>query len=71
MADAGMMRMDEPAWVAHKVIDAIKRDKKDVYLGLAETLFARLNSPLPNLVDRALVKQAPTLLGHAFTNKQI
>ncbi len=70
MAETGMMRMDEPAWVAHRLIEAIKQDKKDVYLGFPEGLFARLNGVLPHMVDRALIKQAPTLLDYAVSNKQ-
>jgi len=56
--------------VAHKVIEAIKQDKNDVYLGFPEGLFARLNGILPKIVDRALIKQAPTLRDYAVSNKQ-
>lgn len=65
MADSGMMRMDEPAWVAHKIIEAIAQDKNDVYLGFPEGLFARVNGILPYLVDRTLNKQAPALIDYA------
>ncbi len=57
MAESVKMNMDEPAWVADKVVDAIGRDRKDVYLGFPESLFVRINALLPRLVDGALKKQ--------------
>ncbi len=57
MAEATKMRMDEPAWVAARIIRAIERDVKEVHLGFPERLFARLNGILPRLVDQGLRKQ--------------
>lgn len=57
MAEATGMNMDEPAWVAAKIVAAIAADVKDVYLGFPEKYFARLNSFLPRLVDAGLRKQ--------------
>jgi len=57
MAEATKMNMDEPEWVAFKVLEAIEADAKDVYLGFPEKLFARLNGFLPRLVDGGLRKQ--------------
>jgi len=62
MAEQGLMRMDEPEWVADRVARAIERDADDVYLGFPESFFARLNGLLPRLVDKALVRQLPSLL---------
>ena len=70
MADQGLMRMDEPAWVAGRVVDAIKGDKHEVYLGFPESLFARINAVLPALVDKSLVKQVPALMDYAISAKQ-
>ena len=57
MAEAVKMRMDDPQWVAERIVEAIERDRKDVYLGWPESLFVRLNAVLPRLVDGALRKQ--------------
>lgn len=57
MAEATHMKMDEPAWVAARIVAAIENDAKDVYLGFPERFFARLNSFLPRLVDVGLRKQ--------------
>ena len=51
------MRVDDPAWVAGKIVAAIEKDAKDIYLGSPEKYFARLNSLLPRLVDTGLRKQ--------------
>jgi len=70
MADQGLMRMDDPAWVARRVVEAIKRGKQEVYLGFPESLFARINAVLPNVVDKSLIKQVPTLMDYAVSAKQ-
>lgn len=57
MAEATGMNMDEPQWVAQRIVEAIEDDAKDVYLGFPEKLFARLNGFLPRLVDGGLRKQ--------------
>ena len=57
MADAVKMNMDEPEWVAAKIVDAIVKERKDVYLGFPESLFVRINALLPRVVDGALKKQ--------------
>jgi short-subunit dehydrogenase len=57
MAEAVKMRMDEPEWVAARVVEAIERDRPEVYLGWPEKLFVRVNALLPRLVDGALRKQ--------------
>jgi hypothetical protein len=45
--------------VASAVIQAIANQRRDLYLGWPERFFVRLNSLLPNLVDRGLRKQLP------------
>jgi short-subunit dehydrogenase len=70
MADQGLMRMDEPAWVARKIVEAIKRDRQEVYLGFPESLFARINAVLPNVVDKSLAKQVPALMDYALSARQ-
>ena len=57
MAESVKMNMDEPAWVADRIVEAIRRDRKDVYLGFPESLFVRINALLPRLVDGATKKQ--------------
>lgn len=57
MADAVGMKMDEPEVVAARVHRAIRRRAADRYLGFPESLFVRINSLLPRLVDVALRKQ--------------
>lgn len=57
MAEAVKMRLDEPRWVAGRVVEAIERERDEVYLGWPESLFVRVNALLPGLVDRALRRQ--------------
>ena len=53
--------VDDPHTVASAVIKAIVDDRRDLYLGWPERFFVRLNSLLPNLVDRGLRKQLPLI----------
>lgn len=48
------MNMDSPETVAAKICAAITSRRKDVYFGFPESLFVRVNSLLPRLVDVAL-----------------
>lgn len=57
MAARVKMNMDHPMLVAQKIVKAIIKDKKDVYLGFPESLFVRINGILPRLVDSSLRKQ--------------
>lgn len=68
MAEATRMNMDEPADVAHFIVNAITQDKKSAYFGWPEKLFVRINALLPALVDNALRKQN-RIMGR-FTSKQ-
>jgi short-subunit dehydrogenase len=65
MAEAVKMNMDEPAWVAGKIVDAIRKERKDLYLGFPESLFVRINALLPRLVDGALKKQSHKMMTFA------
>ena len=65
MAQATGMNMDEPGWVATRIVTAIEQDAKDVYLGFPERLFARLNGLAPRLVDGGLRKQTRAMAGFA------
>ena len=53
MANAIKMNMDEPELVAQQIMTAIRRRKKECYLGFPESLFVRINAIFPGLVDRA------------------
>lgn len=53
-AKATQMNLDAPDATARQIVSAIRKRKRDVYLGFPESLFVRLNALLPGLVDRAL-----------------
>ncbi|RMF86803.1 MAG: SDR family oxidoreductase [Nitrospirae bacterium] len=57
MAEAVKMRMDEPEWVARRIVEALARGDGERFLGFPESLFVRINGLWPRLVDRALRKQ--------------
>ncbi len=59
--DALKANVDDPQTVAAAVTHAIAGDHRDLYLGWPERFFVRLNSLLPNLVDRGLRKQLPLI----------
>jgi short-subunit dehydrogenase len=65
MADEVKMNMDEPEWVAGRIVASIEKERKDVYLGFPESLFVRINALLPRLVDGALHKQNSKMLPYA------
>ena len=48
------MRIDPPEATARRIVSAIRKRRRDVYLGFPESLFVRLNALMPDLVDRAL-----------------
>jgi short-subunit dehydrogenase len=57
MAQAVRMNFDEPEFVAHRIVEAVRSRRKECYIGFPESLFVRINGLLPGLVDRALRKQ--------------
>ena len=69
--DALKSNVDAPHTVASAVIQAIANQRRDLYLGWPERFFVRLNSLLPNLVDRGLRKQLPLVrrLSDTLENK--
>ncbi|MHB8921774.1 MAG: SDR family oxidoreductase [Halothiobacillus sp.] len=69
MAAIGMMHMDEPEPIAQAIVRSIEKERKEVYLGFPESLFARINALLPGLVDKALAKQTAILSKFAINQK--
>ncbi len=65
MAAQTKMHMDEPGWVAQRIVSAIINNRKDVYLGFPEALFVRINALFPRLVDGALRKQGVIMRDYA------
>lgn len=61
MNDELNVTMDDPLSVAEQLVEAIRREHEESYLGWPEKLFVRLNSLLPRLVDQALRKQLPII----------
>ncbi|MFJ7142553.1 MAG: SDR family oxidoreductase [Pseudomonas protegens] len=59
--DALKSNVDDPQTVASAVVHAIAGDHRELYLGWPERFFVRLNSLLPNLVDRGLRKHLPLI----------
>lgn len=57
MAAAIRMNIDEPDAVARRILESIRRGRKERYLGFPESVFVRINSLLPGIVDRATRKQ--------------
>jgi short-subunit dehydrogenase len=57
MAETVKMNMDEPEWVAKRIVASIEKERNDVYLGFPESLFVRINGLWPRLVDGAMKKQ--------------
>ena len=47
-------RMDSPGAVARLILQALRRETPETFIGFPESLFVRLNALLPRLVDRAL-----------------
>ncbi len=59
---------DTPAQVAKAIVDALQRERDEVYLGWPEKLFVRLNALLPQMVDKALRKQQADMRRFATGN---
>jgi short-subunit dehydrogenase len=65
MAESVKMHMDEPGWVADRILKAVVKGRKEVYLGLPESLFVRVNGLFPRLVDGATRKQNQKMMPFA------
>ncbi len=63
--------VDAPSDVAAQLVADIARGTRRRQLGWPERLFARLNGLLPELVDRALAGQLPTIRAHATSRVSI
>lgn len=50
------MNMDDPEYVARRIVKAIRHRNREVYIGFPESLFVRINAVAPGLVDSALAK---------------
>jgi short-subunit dehydrogenase len=68
MAELGLMHMDDPRWVAKKILLAIEKDKEEAYIGFPENLFAHLNAIVPGIISRAITRQVPTLISFTQDN---
>jgi short-subunit dehydrogenase len=69
MAEKIKMNFDEPSLVADKIMLAIEKHKRDVYIGFPESLFVRINAIAPGIVDNALRKQNKVAQSHATHEK--
>lgn len=57
--------MDAPAYVADSVVQILRENRREIFLGWPEKIFARLNGLVPGLVDRSIAKQLTEILRHA------
>jgi len=57
MAKKVGMNLDSPEIVAAKITSAIEKEKKELFIGRGESIFARLNSLAPSFFDKALAKK--------------
>ena len=57
MAQATGMSMDEPELVASRIIQVIMKDQNEVHMGFPESLFVKVNSLFPKLIDKGLRSQ--------------
>lgn len=48
------MAVDDPDRIARRIAGAIRKNRRDVYLGFPESLFVRVNALAPGLIDGAL-----------------
>ncbi len=51
------MNIDLPGKVAAKIVEAVKRREKDVYIGFSERIFVGVNAVLPRLMDAAVANR--------------
>lgn len=65
MNEATKTNMDEPEFVAGKILEAITAEKKEAYIGFPESLFARINGILPGVIDNGTMAQNRIARGFA------
>lgn len=51
------MTVDRPQEIAEKIVGAVKRRDKDVYIGLPERIVVGMNAVLPRLIDAAIARR--------------
>lgn len=51
------MKADEPEFVADRIVEAILARKTEVFIGIQERIFMRINALLPRLVDAGISPQ--------------
>jgi len=56
LAKQTKMKMDDPVYVSRRIVRAIRKGQKEVYLGFPESLFIRINGLFPRFIDKALAK---------------
>lgn len=71
MNEALGINADCPTWVAEQTINAIKAEKRHLYLGWPEKLFVRINAVLPRIVAGAIIKQLPTIRHYLTLDQSI
>jgi short-subunit dehydrogenase len=59
--------MDSPQVVAEAIVDALRLEKSETFLGVPERLFTKINGLLPGLVDRSMRKQLAIVRRYAET----
>ncbi len=57
MAEAVKLQPDAADDVARQIVKAIKKEKKEVYIGLNQTITSRVNGLIPRLVDFLAVRR--------------
>ncbi len=61
--------VDSPAVVAGQILQAMTHNKRRRFLGWPEKLFVVINSVMPRIVDRAILKQLPII--RRYLNEEI
>jgi len=59
------MRFDAPETVAEKIVEAIRKEQKECYIGFPESFFVRINALAPAMVDSSLNRQNRVLREYA------
>ena len=57
MGQTVKMKFDAPSDVARVIVESIRADKDEAYIGWPERFFVRLNALLPRVVDNGVSKQ--------------
>ncbi|NOT14640.1 MAG: SDR family oxidoreductase [Methylotenera sp.] len=60
--------VDEPEYVATRIVNALEKEKQEVFIGQPESFFAWLNGVMPSVVNIGLKKQ--TQLAQAFAARK-